>query len=462
MRSLFFIAGFFAWNVAGAQAIAGKLKTAWERFESDSQLRAGIASIYVVDAQTGTVVFERNGGIGLAPASTQKVITAASAYELLGKDFRYSTELRYKGFLQHDTLLGELVIAGSGDPSFGSWRWKQTNADSLLAHFTAAVRAVPIRYYQAWSSDETGWSTESIPDGWIWQDIGQYYGAGSFKLNWHENLFEIHTLPGKEAGEAVAITGSEPDPAQPVVSAARTAAPGTGDNSFVYPSIAGCGAYGGVLTLRGTLPAGKPYSVSGALTDPMHSFWNSFQKQLSAAHISSIPGFVPSGNSTGKVLYAHQSPSLDSLVFWFLRKSINLYGEALLKTMAFRSEGLAETKKGTLLLRSFWKERGIDPIELNIRDGSGLSPENRVTTHAQVQVLQYARKQSWFTGFYLALPEYNGMKLKSGTIGGVKAFCGYHTSKDGVTYTVSFIVNNYNGSERELVQKMFAVLNELK
>ncbi|RYY88204.1 MAG: D-alanyl-D-alanine carboxypeptidase/D-alanyl-D-alanine-endopeptidase, partial [Chitinophagaceae bacterium] len=108
------------------------------------------------------------------------------------------------------------------------------------------------------------------------------------------------------------------------------------------------------------------------------------------------------------------------------------------------------------------KRQGVDPTELNIKDGSGLSPENRVTTKALVQVLQYARKQTWFPGFYLALPENNGMKLKSGTIAGVKAYCGYHTSKAGITYSVSFIVNNFNGSERELVQKMYAVLNELK
>jgi D-alanyl-D-alanine carboxypeptidase/D-alanyl-D-alanine-endopeptidase (penicillin-binding protein 4) len=54
------------------------------------------------------------------------------------------------------------------------------------------------------------------------------------------------------------------------------------------------------------------------------------------------------------------------------------------------------------------------------------------------------------------------MKLKSGTIGGAKGFCGYHASKSGKQYIVSFIVNNYNGSASALVQKMYKVLNVLK
>ncbi|HEV7621435.1 MAG TPA: D-alanyl-D-alanine carboxypeptidase, partial [Flavisolibacter sp.] len=74
----------------------------------------------------------------------------------------------------------------------------------------------------------------------------------------------------------------------------------------------------------------------------------------------------------------------------------------------------------------------------------------------------YASLQPWFPSFYNALPEYNGMKMKSGTISGVKGFCGYHTSKDGHQYIFSFLVNNYNGSEKALVEKIYRVLNELK
>ena len=112
--------------------------------------------------------------------------------------------------------------------------------------------------------------------------------------------------------------------------------------------------------------------------------------------------------------------------------------------------------------QEFWKDKGIPQTELNLVDGSGLSPLNRVTTHAQVTVLLYARKQPWFTGYQNAFPEYNGMKMKSGTISGVKGFCGYQTSSDGKEYVFSFLVNNYNGSSSLLIQKMYKVLDNLQ
>jgi len=156
------------------------------------------------------------------------------------------------------------------------------------------------------------------------------------------------------------------------------------------------------------------------------------------------------------------SPSLDSVIYWFLKKSINLYGEALLKTISYQKSGYGNTDTGVAIVQKFWKAKGLDETELNIVDGSGLSPLNRVTTHAQVVALQYVRVQPWYRGFYNALPEYNGMKMKSGTIHAVKGFAGYHTSKNGTTYIFSFLVNNYNGSASALVRKMYQVLDILK
>jgi D-alanyl-D-alanine carboxypeptidase/D-alanyl-D-alanine-endopeptidase (penicillin-binding protein 4) len=134
----------------------------------------------------------------------------------------------------------------------------------------------------------------------------------------------------------------------------------------------------------------------------------------------------------------------------------------LVKTIAFQTNKIGSTAAGVQVIQNFWKEKGIAGTELNFLDGSGLSPLNRVTTHAQVMVLEYAGRQSWFSSFYLSLPEFNDMKMKSGTIMGVKGFCGYHTSKEGRKYIFSFLVNNYNGSSSAIVNKMYKVLNELK
>ena len=134
----------------------------------------------------------------------------------------------------------------------------------------------------------------------------------------------------------------------------------------------------------------------------------------------------------------------------------------MLKTIGYQKTGVGTTEAGMDVLKAFWTSKGLPEAALHLVDGSGLSPLNRVTTQAQVAVLQYAKTQDWFPGFYESLPVYNGMKLKSGTIYGVKGFAGYHTSRSGVSYTVSFLVNNYNGSASTLVKKMYAVLDVLK
>jgi D-alanyl-D-alanine carboxypeptidase/D-alanyl-D-alanine-endopeptidase (penicillin-binding protein 4) len=54
------------------------------------------------------------------------------------------------------------------------------------------------------------------------------------------------------------------------------------------------------------------------------------------------------------------------------------------------------------------------------------------------------------------------MKMKSGTINGVKSFCGYQKSESGAEYIFSFLVNNYNGLSSAVVRKMYKVLDELK
>ena len=127
-----------------------------------------------------------------------------------------------------------------------------------------------------------------------------------------------------------------------------------------------------------------------------------------------------------------------------------------------KKTGKGITDSGLVVLKKFWKENGLDENELNMRDGSGLSPLNRVTTHAQVEILKFARKRAWYSYFYNALPEFNNMKMKSGTISDTKGFCGYHKSGEGREYIFSFLVNNYNGRSSNLVNKMYKVLDQLK
>lgn len=444
--------------VCYGQTVSSKLTAAWQRFENDSQLRNAISSLYVVDAKSGNVIFEKNATIGLAPASTQKIITSASAYELLGKDFRYQTSFGYVGAIEGRILKGNFFIKPSGDPTLGSWRWKSTSDTAFMSQLTRSIKKLNITGYNGIKIAGGYWNDETIPDGWIWQDIGNYYGAGAAGFNWRENQFDIILQSGKTIGDPVRIVEIKPAyQTTSFTSLATSAAKGSGDNAYVYYPLSKPAAL-----VRGTIPVNEnAFEISAAIPDPAAYFENWFSTSLQLqSKLTPIQYETRSTDST--LVYMHVSPPLDSIIYWFNKKSINLYGEALVKTIAAQKEGQGATDKGADLVKNLWKAKGIPPTELNIVDGSGLSPLNRVTTHAQVRILQYALKQPWFKGFYYSLPEYNGMKLKSGTIRGVKGFCGYHTSGDGNEYIISFLVNNYNGSASALVKKMYAVLDVLK
>lgn len=466
-RFCFVVACLFSLPVFG-QSVSAKLAAAFSAFEKDSQLKSGLASICVTAGETGNIVFEKASHIGLAPASTQKIITAATAYELLGKDFRYQTRFGYlSGNGEKETSSGVLWVAASGDPTLGSWRWKTTSEKAVIERLLAAMKREGITAFDTIVVNNTDWANETIPGGWIWDDIGNYYGAFAGVFNWRENQYDLFLKSGKNIGDSVIVTGTAPDLYRHAfVSYAKSAAKGSGDNAYIYFPLTG-----GPLVVRGTIPVGEDhFAISGAIPDAAEQLSATLQGSLSinGTQTKDINGPDKSLKQdfadTGHYFHTETSPPLDSIVYWFLKLSINLYGEALAKTMAVQKGKPASTANAAAAIRDFWEAKniGIVKTELNMIDGSGLSPQNRVTTHAQTAVLRYAQKQPWFAGYYNAFPEFNGMKLKSGTIGGAKSFCGYHTSKEGKKYIVSFIVNNYNGAPSALVQKMYKVLDVLK
>lgn len=457
-----FCFSFLTFNLF-AQSITQKLQNAFTTFEKDSQLKYAISSLYVIDAKTGQVVFDKNSRIGLAPASTQKIITSVTAFELLGKDYRYKTEFGYIGNI-NDT---DLFIKGSFDPTFGSWRWKSTKEDSVISRIIGAIKKMKVRNYGSIVVNDPDMEGVVIPDGWIWQDIGNYYGAGAESLNWRENQFDLILKSGIIRGEKVSIADIIPKLYSVEFTSYVTAAgKGTGDNAYIYLPIGSQQA-----SVRGTIPVGEDrFSISGAIPSGRNQFLMTLTDSLKRTGVlnnDEVKTINKKEWGKSSPVWVHNfhteySPTLDSIIYWFLKKSINLYGEALVKTFAYEKAEFGSTDTGVAIVKKFWKGKGMDEYEIGIVDGSGLSPLNRVTTHSQVEILKYAKTKDWFSYFQNALPEYNGMTMKSGTIHGVKGFCGYHKARNGKEYIFSFLVNNYNGSASALVSKMYKVLDVLK
>jgi serine-type D-Ala-D-Ala carboxypeptidase/endopeptidase (penicillin-binding protein 4) len=445
--------------------VAEKVGAAYRRFAADPQMKYASHSLLVVETKTGKTVFSSNENTGLAPASTLKVITAATALQILGQGFSFQTPLLLAGDVSNGVLNGDIIIKASGDPTTGSWRYASTKDFSQIAQISDAMEKAGIKKWNgSFLVDYGKFGTQGTPGGWTFDDMGNYYGAGVHGFNWYENQYDLVLNPGSTEGQAVKISGTRPIPNAANLTNELSSGPkGSGDNAIIFPD----GALDG--TVRGTVPAGaKEFVISGSIDDPVAYFQKSLQDHANKRGFPLLkPATVkatPSGGTThgGKSLTILKSPGIDSIVYFFLQKSVNLYGEALVKQLALMAGKEATTEEGIKWLREYWLGKGIERGAMRIVDGSGLSPHNRVTTRTLVNVMQDAKVQAWYPAFYEGLPVINGIKMKSGSIGGVRGYTGYVKSANGTEYTFAFLVNNFDGTSSAVMQKMFTVLNTLK
>lgn len=277
-------------------------------------------------------------------------------------------------------------------------------------------------------------------------------------MNWRENQFDININGNQFKNFSYDLENVN------WINELKTC--GSSDQSLIFTA-----PHSETAMINGVLPAGKVTTVSGATPNPPMQLAAEIKKLLEENGISisgktttyyneKIAGKSVSKAPTQNQILEYKSPTLDKIIYWLMRKSINLYAETLLKTIAKEKRNNPTFETGVDLLKDFWKSKGINPMMINFADGSGLSPQNYVSAKAQVQALLYAKKQNWFDAFYEGFPTQNGIKMKSGTIKDSKSFAGYQTSKNGKNYVFSIILNNYQGGS--ISNALFKVLDNLK
>lgn len=452
-----------------AQSFVSKLESAYNNFSVDPQLRYGLSSLTVLNARTGEVVFAKGEAIGLAPASTLKTITSITAFRMLGDNFTWETLLGYTGSLSDGILNGDLILCGNGDPTLGSSRYDQSRADVLLNRWLSAIKKAGIRGINGRIvADDRLFGTQSLPQGWVWQDIGNYYGAGASALNWRENEFALSIKPGSRVGDPVSLTVSGMEGKYlRMVNEVTTGKVGSGDNVYAYSA-----PYTDLIYVRGTYGIDLKKTIMASLPDAAYHLALEVRNKLVASSVEvsgeatttrrinmAGQGFYP----VSTILDRYRSPTLSRVVYWLNQKSLNLYAENILRTLAVKQGKEGSTTDGVSVLKEFWNARlQVDPGSVDILDGSGLSPENRITTLTMARILLDAKNEPWFDSFYESLPVYNDMKMKSGSISKVLAYAGYQTSANGTPLVFSFIVNHFNGPTSSIREKMFSVLDVLK
>lgn len=468
MRLLYVvIISLFTTFQLSAQTLRSRLASQTQRLIEDVQMKNASLSFYVADASTGEEVYAYGGHKGLSPASSLKIFTAIAAFEQLGKDYRFKTVLGYNGEVDGGVLKGDLILKGYGDPTLGSWRYPGYKPEDFKNKLLSSLKTAGIRAIDGdILVDETAYEFNPVPGGWPWNDLGNYYGAGDWGVNWQENQVNI-TYRGSSPGGSVRITKVDPELVGATLINKMVSGPvGSADNSRIFTA-----PYSPVALIDGRVPSGSSRMATGSMPDPPLQLGTEIQRWLNDNQIYTTGvvktggGLVIKGKSVPKIskqIDTYTSPQLSSIIHHFLRKSVNLYGEALAKAIGYQEKTQGSTDVGVAEIRKFWQSKGVANRELGMMDGSGLSPQNYVSAYAEVKALLYARSQSWFSDFYEALPTYNNTKMKSGTIHACKAYTGYQKSSNGKTYAFSIIINNYNGSQYSLLPKMYRVLNVLK
>ena len=142
----------------------------------------------VKEVNSGETVFAYDTIRQLTPASVMKTVTTATALEILGEDYRFPTALEYDGSIENGLLKGNLYIKGSGDPSLGSAHFAPDHK-RFLQEWISALKKVGIHKIQgAVIADESIFDTEGTSLKWVGEDMGSYYGAGSYGLCVLDNI----------------------------------------------------------------------------------------------------------------------------------------------------------------------------------------------------------------------------------------------------------------------------------
>lgn len=431
--------------------------------------------ISVSDSQTNEKLIESNPQLSLIPASILKTITTATALEVFGPDFRFQTALNYSGIVHSDTLFGDLQIIGGGDPTLVSKYFPESNL--FQEEWIKALKEKNIKVITGnLIVDATIYESQSIPGTWIWEDIGNYFGAGASGISVFDNLYEIHLRSGVEAGKPTQIMRIVPEIPNLELTNEVLSSDLNSDEAYVFGS-----PEENKRVIRGTIPKNQfDFVVKASVPNPAALLASEFRKILSANGISISGGtkFEKVKTESASQLSVIQSPPLRDIIRVTNHESVNLFAEHFLKHLAFQKIGLGTTDDGCKFIIEFWKNKGIDMTGFFMNDGSGLSRFNAITANQMVSILNYMKTKSTYSNdFYKSLPTVsNGtltvfteanfpndcLRAKSGSMTRVRCYAGYLITFSGRQLSFAIMLNNFSCSQTEAIRKVEEVLVELR
>lgn len=464
---------------AGAPSAAVRaLRADLDRIFGAPIMSRGVWAVDVRRAGERDPLYQLNAGKLMMPASNMKVVTLATAAEVLGWDYRFTTTLETAGAVENGVLRGDLVIRGTGDPTIN---WRDGRAEAVLREWASALRAAGIRRIDGRIvGDDQAFDEEWLGPGWSWDYLQYGYAAPVGALMFDESAARLVVDPGAAVGDPAVVTFPA-GTGLSLLNRAVTLAPGSAEIIEYRRHLAS-----GVLELTGGVPLVTGAQVRRvarhvAVVNPTVFFVTSVRQALidlgidvtgeavdmdDIAHewtrASAAPADGPADPppQARRLVATTHSPSLHEIGTVMMKVSQNLYAEALVKAMGAARGGLGTTAGGRARMVETLTAWEIPADSYVIADGSGLSRYNYLTASMLIAVLQQmhgdSRHRERFAdtlpvagkdgtiGSRMRRSRAEGNALaKTGSIANVRALSGYVATVDGETLVFSIVANDF-------------------
>ncbi len=424
-------------------------------------------AIQIVRADSGKIIYAKNAGVPMIPASNMKIITTAAALQYLGPDFVYQTVVGLKG----DTL----VIIGSGDPLLGD---RVTDAkytrqpDWLFRDIAQALKSNDVSSVNDIIVDTTVFDDQRTHPSWPAGELNRWYACETSGLNYNANCIDV--LVSNNSG-SIDIAVNSPNRFVKIINQVTPITQGR--------SAVGCYRTEKINTiiLRGRCEKRQgPFAV--AIERPAVFLAFLLTEYIRRQDIEVSGNVIEKASAPGtdfKVLTVHNTMLSDCLKR-ANKDSFGLAAESLLKTIAAsqNSNKNGSWQMAQELVSDYLISLRIPPGHFVIDDGSGLSRNNKLSASAINRVLldqykgdnwQIYRDSLAIGGLdgtirrYFKEPPYKGnIRGKTGYINSVKSFSGV-CSVDGKDYLFSILTNKANAQTRTAINDIAeAVIDHAK
>ena len=459
------------------------IQQAISQFVKDPANNNSSISIHVLNLENEKEIASFQPNLAITSASTTKLFSTSAAFEVLGANHRSDTKIYLEGELNKEGILkGNIWIRGGGDVSLGSKYFSPEGKElDFLAQWTDSLKKLGVKFIEgAIIADGSAFGYAGVPDGWDWNDIGNYFGAAARGLNLYDNLVKVN-FRTFSVGSKSAIVSIYPEVPGLNYKNSVYAANVSGDNSYLYGA-----PFSLDRSAEGKLPRNQSsFEVKGSMPDPELQISLELYRACMAADIQVEDGYKSvrtnsllkhPNYSTMKLLFLHEGKTVEEIAYWTNMKSVNLFAEGLLNQLGYAISGDGSTSNSLAQLTKFLKDK-IATEGLILQDGSGLSRSNAISAKHFTSLLNYMWNSKSAESFKKTLPvagvsgTIKGLckgqtgegriYAKSGTISRVKSYAGYVETVSGKKLAFAITVNNFTCTSSQITDKMEKVLNAI-